>query len=248
MTRQNKLAAIAAFIVGVITTVVFISSVAVEAVAGAPLTTPLGTGFRFEGIINPASLETKTCDLRFGLFDAEVEGRQIGNTQEILKAYTGRGGPYVVELNGGNEFGNDAFVGEARWVEVETRCRISTERCSALDPRCRKVVATPTTSYVRQPSRQKLLPAPYALFGKGGFRNLGPPARLLTTVELTKVKAGKRDIHVVRDEPVVAMDIIKITTDDGVYLLDLCTGTLYNILGEVVYQYPGDWSSESCDL
>lgn len=36
------------------------------------------------------------------------------------------------------------------------------------------------------------------------------------------------------------------TGQTTLYLLDLCTGTLTNTLGQTVYQYPGEWGGSDC--
>ena len=50
----------------------------------------------------------------------------------------------------------------------------------------------------------------------------------------------------VRIEPVGGgnngQEIIKLVGSDGIWFLNTCTGGLYDVLGNFVYQYPGNWS------
>lgn len=42
--------------------------------------------------------------------------------------------------------------------------------------------------------------------------------------------------------------IIRLKSSEGIYLLDLCTGQVFNMLGRLVTTYPGEWGykTEGC--
>lgn len=87
--------------------------------------TPLSPVFTYQGSIsldgavvdNPAP----GCTLAFRLMDAPVGGNQLGVTQELTNVPIVNG-LFTVELNGGGEFGPDAFNGAARWLEISVAC------------------------------------------------------------------------------------------------------------------------------
>jgi len=80
------------------------------ALAQAPQSTPLGTGFTYQGRLKSSgSPYSGTCDLRFKLYDALSGGTQIGPTQ--TKTSVGLTDGYLtVQL----DFGSGAFAGDAR--------------------------------------------------------------------------------------------------------------------------------------
>lgn len=104
----------------------------------------LGTGFTYQGRLNSGGMPyTGTCDMQFGLWDDANAGAQHGITQTVTVNVTN--GLFTVLLNGGNEFGANAFNGAARWLAIAVRCPTGSGGYSALTP------------------RQALTPAPYAL-------------------------------------------------------------------------------------
>jgi hypothetical protein len=102
---------------------------------------PYSYAFTYQGQLKSGGTPYNgACDLRFGLWDALSGGLQIGTT------YT-RGnvnmtdGYFTVFLS----FGESAFRGDERWLQIEVRCPAGAGSYTALDP------------------RQELTAAPYAL-------------------------------------------------------------------------------------
>ena len=104
----------------------------------------VGSGFTYQGRLadgdgNPIS---DTCSLDFTLWDAENGGSAMGH--QIVTGVEVNDGYLAVLLNGGGEFGDDAFTGEARWLKIGVKCS-----------------GDATWSFL--PGRQLLSAAPYAL-------------------------------------------------------------------------------------
>jgi hypothetical protein len=102
---------------------------------------------------------TANCDFTFSLWDAAgsgsppAGGNQIGGYQTI-NAVAVSNGLFTVTLNGGGEFGANAFNGEARWLQTSVTCP-GDSGASTLSP------------------RQPITPAPYALAVPGSaYRNV----------------------------------------------------------------------------
>jgi len=110
-------------------------------VPGAALT----TGFTYQGYLeeNGSSVD-ETCDFQFILWDSEVGGAQVGATQTTTGVSV-TDGRFTVSLNEANEFGDTAFTGQARWLEIWVRCPAGSGNYTPLNP------------------RQELASAPYAL-------------------------------------------------------------------------------------
>ena len=82
---------------------------------------PLGSGFTLQGQLKQGgSPLNDTADFEFTLWDADVDGNQIGGVVAIDNI-TVVDGLFTVTLNTGGEFGPDALNGEARHVEVSVR-------------------------------------------------------------------------------------------------------------------------------
>ncbi len=114
----------------------------------APLSTlaqtPLGTAFTYQGHLNSGGGAVNgTCDFQFGLWDAGVNGAQIGSTQTV-SSVTVANGLFIVQL----DFGSSAFTGDARWLEIAVRCPAGSGTYTTLTP------------------RQSLTAAPYALYSR----------------------------------------------------------------------------------
>lgn len=101
-------------------------------------TIALGTGFSFQGQLaddDGVPIEG-TCDLRFGLYDAPNNGTKIG---EVLRdSVTLVNGLFAVTL----DFDRQAFRGEARWLELATRCPAGGGAYNPVDER-QEVTAVP---------------------------------------------------------------------------------------------------------
>lgn len=113
-----------------------------QAALGTAASTPLGTSFTYQGQLkqngNPVNGK---CDFQFGLFDAAGHGNQVGATQTVLDV-TVTNGLFTVQLNSANEFGNNAFTGEARWLLIYVRCPAGSGDYTYLTPR-QPVTAAP---------------------------------------------------------------------------------------------------------
>jgi len=108
--------------------------------AQAPEGTALGTAFTYQGYLKSGGLEVSdACDLQFALWDAETDGSQVGLLEDKADVHISSG-LFTVQL----DFGEDAFRGEGRWLEIAVRC--------PGDP-----------GYTTLTPRQALTPAPYAL-------------------------------------------------------------------------------------
>jgi len=132
------------------TILLFFATLLLIRVDSAPAS-PAGRGFTYQGQLRQDGSPVEgMVTLRFSLWNAAgsgdppVGGVVVGAVQ-ILSDVPVTGGLFSVELNGSDEFGPQAFNGEARWLQVEV--------CS--DPGC-------TTSTVLGP-RQPITGAPYAL-------------------------------------------------------------------------------------
>jgi len=78
--------------------------------------TATGTSFTYQGRLNSSGVPASGAhDLEFGLYDASSAGAQVGTTVSLTATVTG--GLFSAEL----DFGNAAFVGKKRWLEVQVR-------------------------------------------------------------------------------------------------------------------------------
>ncbi len=111
---------------------------------------PLGTGFAYQGQLKQNGAPANgNLDMEFRLFDAATLGNQVGNPV-TLNGVAVSNGLFTVTLNGGDEFGSDAFIGSARWLQIS-------------------VNGTPLSP------RQPLTAAPAALTLRPGAIIAGPP-------------------------------------------------------------------------
>ncbi len=102
----------------------------------------VGAAFTYQGqLVTAAGPVTGTCDFQFALYDALIDGLEIGSTQTATETAV-TGGLFTVQL----DFGAASFVGEARWLEIGVRCPAGSGSYDSLSP------------------RQALTPAPYALY------------------------------------------------------------------------------------
>ena len=123
---------------------------------------PVTTEFSYQGqLVQNGVPFNGSANFRFSLWDAigvgtpPSGGSQIGSA-EVVADVTVTNGLFVVLLNGMNQFGANAFNGDARWLQIEV--------CS--DPTC---TAAPT---VLAP-RQVIDAVPYASFSAGPWRLSG---------------------------------------------------------------------------
>ena len=128
-----------------VTTVILLSLAAGLIHAQGPESTlfpqaALGTMFTYQGqLVKEDTPVNASCDLRFTLYDDESGGTQIGPTEE-KSGIAVSDGLFTTRL----DFGEGAFNGEVRWLEIEVRC-------------------PPDGDYTMLSPRQLLTPAPYAL-------------------------------------------------------------------------------------
>ena len=103
--------------------------------------TAMGTAFTYQGYLEDGGAPVSgTCDLRFQLYDMASNGSPVGS-QITKNGVMVTDGTFTVKL----DFGNSAFNGSRRWLEVQVRCPSSTGSYTTLSP------------------RQELTPTPYAL-------------------------------------------------------------------------------------
>lgn len=118
----------------------------------------MGTAFTYQGQLKQAGVPVNdTCVIEFRLFDASTTppGNPVGDPVRFDGVGTNPptvsviNGLFTVELNAGGEFGADAFIGDARWLEVMVCC--DPDDC------------TNPANFTRLHPRQELTPTPYAL-------------------------------------------------------------------------------------
>jgi hypothetical protein len=83
----------------------------------------LGSAFTYQGRLRDDSGNPidSTCDLTFGLWDAQVGGSQVGS-DSVVTGVSVDDGYFSAIVNQGGEFGSDAFAGETRWLEITLQC------------------------------------------------------------------------------------------------------------------------------
>lgn len=103
--------------------------------------TPLGRGFTYQGQLDQSGVPVDgAVTLRFSLWDAAgsgdppTGGTMIGAVQTVSNVLVS-GGVFAVVLNGSNEFGTQAFNGEARWLQVEICADTTCAATTVLGPR-----------------------------------------------------------------------------------------------------------------
>jgi hypothetical protein len=108
---------------------------------GPAAAAPLGRSFTYQGQLQQAGAPVDgVVSLRFSLWDAAGTGdppsggTMIGGVQVIANAPV-TGGVFSVALNGNNEFGAQAFNGEARWLQVEVCADSTCAATTVLGPR-----------------------------------------------------------------------------------------------------------------
>ncbi|OAI39759.1 hypothetical protein AYO38_07085 [bacterium SCGC AG-212-C10] len=110
--------------------------------SAAPLAVPLSNSFTYQGKLTQASADASgPFDFQFFLFDAAAGGAQVGATI-TTPAVAVTNGLFAVQLN----FGDAAFSGDTRWLEV-------------------RVKASAAASY-ESLGRQQLTATPYALYAR----------------------------------------------------------------------------------
>jgi len=100
------------------------------------------SGFTFQGQLQDnGSPVNATCDIQANLWDAASGGVQIGSTQTV-NGVAVADGRFTITLNANKEFGETAFTGQARWLEIAVRCPAGSGNYATLQPR-QSLTATP---------------------------------------------------------------------------------------------------------
>ena len=82
----------------------------------------LGTAVSYQGRLRDGGVTVcDTCDFEFSLFEDSVGATQVGVTQSIIGVVV-VDGLFTVELNGLDEFGATAFIGDERYLEIAVKC------------------------------------------------------------------------------------------------------------------------------
>ena len=106
--------------------------------------------FTYQGRLSDGGLPANgSYDIKFTLFDASAGGTQVGEAVAAENQSVALG-QFQIEL----DFGAGVFLGEDRWMEIAVRPAESTGEYAILNP------------------RQRISPAPYAMFALDG--NPGP--------------------------------------------------------------------------
>ena len=101
----------------------------------------VGTAFTYQGQLRQdGQVVNGACDFEYRLWDAASDGAQVGSMLPVNNLSVS-GGLFSASL----DFGAGAFNGQARWLEVGTRCPAGSGSFTGL-------------------GRQPLAPAPYALY------------------------------------------------------------------------------------
>jgi len=170
---------------------------------------PVDSTFTYQGQLrNAGQLVNGNVDVRFTLWDSDVGGTQVGNTNSFTN-YPLADGRFALGLN----FGTGAFNGDQRWVQVEFRSPAGVGQYLTLNPRD-KIMATPY--------------ALYALNGTASQWNYNPKTQALTAAaNVSKVGIGTTT-------PTAALEVVSAAGgDDAVKLPAGSIGA-----GEVGYQLP----------
>jgi len=171
---------------------------------GTGIESPLGTAFTYQGQLksggNPVN---DTCDFQFTLYDAASGGTSLG-TQTRTGVSVSNGYFTIPDL----DFGEDAFTGDARYLEIAVRCPAGSGSYTTLAP------------------RQALTAAPYALGLRPGVQVVGSVTASPYAVVYARNAATSGPTYGVRGESASA-------AGRGVSGLALATsGTNYGVYGQ----------------
>jgi hypothetical protein len=154
--------------------------------------TPLDQTFTYQGQLrNAGQLVTGPVDLKITMWDADTGGSQVGstNTFNAMQLNDGR-------LACGLNFGNAAFDGSNRWIQVEFRNPAGSGQYLALSP------------------RDKITATPYALYALNGANGVW----VYDTNQQSVSVLGKK-VGIGTSSPTAALEVVSATTgDDSVKL------------------------------
>ncbi|MHC4115406.1 MAG: hypothetical protein ACYSSL_08835, partial [Planctomycetota bacterium] len=122
-------------------------------IVGSAEAAPIGTAFTYQGHLYDANSPANgDYDFSFALYDAAAGGNLVSGV--LYKGQTEvTDGHFAVEL----DFGSNAFIGNARWLEVGVRPG------ELEDPNV----------YTTLTPRQEVMPTPYALYAKSAAGTVG---------------------------------------------------------------------------
>jgi len=141
MKRRYILPAVTALTLAL--AIVGLSTAQGPAPAGGAPELAVGTAFTYQGqLVKDGTPVTAVCDFRFSLWTSSMFGWQIGSDQ--IESLQVTDGLFTVSLNAAEEFTENPFTGEARYLNVEVMC-------------------PGDGGYVDLDPMQKLRPAPYAI-------------------------------------------------------------------------------------
>ncbi len=161
---------------------VALALMALAGAAGSALSQPVSNAFVYQGELRTSeSLFEGTADLRFTLWTADVDGVQVGATQEALDVDV-VGGRFSVMLNSASEFGAAAFNGQRRWIEISVRDAGSGDAYQPLSPR-QEVTVTPYAAFAANASTLGGL-TPAQLRDAGALTGTLPDAALSGNIPL----------------------------------------------------------------
>jgi len=133
------------------------------ALAHEPASTPLGTGFTYQGQLTSGGTPyTGTCDFIFRLFDALSGGAQLGSLTKANVPLDD--GFFAVEL----DYGGGTFYGDARWLEMSVRCPAGAGNYTLLSPRQALTAAPAALSLVVPLSAQGATAGPLISLANSG--------------------------------------------------------------------------------
>jgi hypothetical protein len=117
---------------------------------------PLSPAFTYQGqLVQNGTPVTGVVTFRFSLWDASgsgsppTGGNQIGSST-IYSNATVTNGLFSVVLNGGSQFGPNAFDGDERWLQIEVCSDGACSSSTVLSPR-QLITATPYSSFAAGP-------------------------------------------------------------------------------------------------
>ena len=182
--------------------VLFLAAILLATSSPAPAAT-LGRGFTYQGQLNQGGAPMEgTVTLRFSLWDAAgsgsppTGGAMVGSAT-IATGVPVTGGVFSVELNGNDEFGPQAFNGEARWLQIEVCTDAGCSSTTVLGP------------------RQAMTGAPYALgpwqLASTGLNYMGGNVGIGTT-------SPAHTLHVKATQPAIILEDSAIPSQQAGYV------------------------------
>ena len=154
--------------------------------------TPLDQTFTYQGQLrNAGQLVSGPVDLRITMWDSDTAGSQVG-TANSFNAMQLTDGRFACGLN----FGNTAFDGTNRWIQVEFRNPAGSGQYLALSP------------------RDKITATPYALYALNGANGVW----VYDTNQQSVTVMGKK-VGIGTSNPTAALEVVSATGgDDSVKL------------------------------